>query len=59
MSLFRFSLICPRCDKQSETTATASVPAPRVNCGDCLMDRCEVVEFKVVAVQESTIYGKA
>ncbi len=49
---YRFDLVCPGCGKQSETTADHRIPQPRVNCGDCLMDRVEVVEFKVVKVTE-------
>jgi hypothetical protein len=40
----RFHLVCPSCGKTIEHTADAP---PRINCGDCLMDRIEVVEFVV------------
>lgn len=49
---FHFNLVCPRCGKVSETTAEFRAPSPHVNCGDCLMDDVEVVEFKVVRVTE-------
>ena len=47
---FRFDLVCPRCNRTSQMTQERRVPAPTVNCGDCLMDDVEVVEFKVVTV---------
>jgi hypothetical protein len=49
---YRFHLVCPICNKESETTSDKLVPTPHVNCGDCLMERIEVVEMKVVAVRE-------
>jgi hypothetical protein len=42
-------MVCPGCGKQTEHIADEP---PRINCGDCLMDRIEVVEFKVVTVRE-------
>ena len=35
---------CPRCDKVTETTRD-HLP---IQCGDCLMDRCEVVQMEVL-----------
>jgi uncharacterized Zn finger protein len=49
---YRFHLICPECGKDSETIAAYRIPQPRVNCGDCLMGRVEIVELKIVKVEE-------
>jgi hypothetical protein len=49
---YKFILICPRCEKMSETTGSERWRNPRVNCGDCLMEAIEVVELKVVKVEE-------
>lgn len=49
---YRFHLVCPRCNKTSETVSDKRVPSPKVNCGDCLFDDTEIVEFKVVKVAE-------
>ena len=48
---YRFHLVCPGCGRDGETVADHRMP-PRVNCGDCLMERVEVVELKVVSVEE-------
>jgi transcription elongation factor Elf1 len=47
---YRFDLVCPRCGKTSETTGTKKNPPPHVSCGDCLFDRVEVIEMKIVRV---------
>jgi hypothetical protein len=52
---YHFDLVCPRCGKRSETTSENRTPSPHVNCGDCLMDCIEIVEFKVLDVREETI----
>jgi transcription elongation factor Elf1 len=52
MSHYHFYLVCPRCNKTSETDADKKIPHPSVNCGDCLMDHVEMVEMKVLAVEE-------
>lgn len=49
---YHFDLVCPRCDKASTTVAAKRIPPPHVNCGDCLMDRVEIIEMKVVRVFE-------
>ena len=52
---YRFELECPVCNKKSETTSDR-LQQPRVKCGDCLMERVEVVEMtvlKVTAVEEA------
>ena len=49
---YRFHLVCPGCGRDGETVAEHRIPPPRVNCGDCLMERVEVVELKVVSVEE-------
>lgn len=48
---YRFDLICPRCNKQSETVGCRRVPPPRVCCGECLLDDVWVVEMKVLKVE--------
>jgi len=52
MMRFRFDLVCPSCGKQSETVSDQRMPSPHVNCGDCLMEACDVVEMKVVRVKQ-------
>jgi uncharacterized Zn finger protein len=48
---YRFNLRCPRCGKASEHVAENREPSPVLNCGDCLMDATEVVEFVIVSVE--------
>lgn len=48
----KFNLECPRCGKASSQIVGQYDEAPRVNCGDCLMDDIEVVEFKIVSVEQ-------
>jgi hypothetical protein len=48
---YRIQLWCPRCDKESEAVAPL-IPKPRIRCGDCLMDRVEIVEMKIVAAEQ-------
>lgn len=52
MALFVFTVVCPDCNKDSQVSADKKVPEPKVNCGDCLMDRVEIVQMKVVKVEE-------
>jgi uncharacterized Zn finger protein len=51
---YRFSLRCPRCSKRSDVTVARAkgetLELPVVNCGDCLMDATEVVQFTIVSV---------
>jgi transposase-like protein len=47
---YRFTLVCPSCGKTSETVAD-NRNNPRLKCGDCLMDRTEVVEMKIAKVE--------
>lgn len=49
---YRFFLVCPKCNKQSEAVAEIRIPSPDLNCGDCLMDRVEVVRMKVIKMVE-------
>lgn len=42
-----FDIVCQRCGKKSEITSDR-LEEPSVKCGDCLMDRTEVVDMKVV-----------
>ena len=50
---YTFELECPRCGRASMTVGTKRIPPPVVNCGDCLMNDVEVVEFKVIRVTVS------
>lgn len=54
MTHYRFHLVCPKCNKVSETSQDHRVPEPHVSCGDCLMDHVEVVQLKVVKVTEES-----
>jgi hypothetical protein len=51
-SRYRFHMVCPGCGKASETVKDDR-SNPRLSCGDCLMDRVEMVEMKVVKVEEA------
>jgi hypothetical protein len=44
-----FDVQCPLCGKHSEIVSCASVP--QLSCGDCLLDRTEVVKM-IAAVQK-------
>ena len=46
--VFRFHLLCPRCNKKSETIG---MTFPTVKCGDCLIERVEMVEMKVLLAE--------
>ena len=48
---YRFTVECPGCGKTSDLVNEHRVPGPSVSCGDCLMDRVEVVHMKVVKVE--------
>lgn len=48
MTQYRFTWDCPRCDKRAETFGIAPT---RVHCGDCLMDRTEVVLMRIKNVE--------
>ena len=49
--IYRIWVACPKCKKQSQIVGYM-IPPPKVNCGDCLMDRTEVVEMKIVAAEQ-------
>jgi hypothetical protein len=49
---YRFELVCPRCGKIGKTISDKRIPPPTVNCGDCLMERAEIVAFKVIRAEE-------
>ena len=49
--VYRIHLVCPRCNKESETIGMM-IPAPDVKCGDCLIERVEVVRMKVYAAEQ-------
>jgi hypothetical protein len=53
MTKYRFTLVCPRCNKTSEIIAGTRNHQPHVNCGDCLMNDVEIVEFKVLSVEKT------
>lgn len=48
---YRIHLLCPRCDKESEAVAPL-IPKPRLRCGDCLMERVEIVELTVTGTEQ-------
>ena len=52
---YTFDLACPRCGKTSMTATENREPPPEVNCGDCLMNDAEVVEFTIVRVMITSI----
>lgn len=43
---YRIEMSCPRCGKTYETIKPL-IPPPHVNCGDCLMERVEIVALTV------------
>jgi hypothetical protein len=43
--MWRYRLKCPRCGKTTRLTGETS---PTVKCGDCLMERIEVVDMQVI-----------
>ncbi|SHG87965.1 hypothetical protein [Bradyrhizobium erythrophlei] len=49
---YLFHVVCPSCNKLSDVVREDRVPDPAVSCGDCLMDKAEVVAMKVVKVEE-------
>jgi hypothetical protein len=49
---YRFIMICPGCNRTAERIELRSSPPPTTACGDCLMDRTEVVHLKVVSFEE-------
>lgn len=52
MTIYKFHLVCPKCNKTSETTQNHKFPEPSVSCGDCLMDHVEVVGMTVTCVEK-------
>ena len=48
MATWTFELVCPRCGKESQSVSENNDPPPTVNCGDCLMEAVEIVEFEIV-----------
>ncbi len=53
--MYRFVLVCPRCNKTSETVSDQRETPPHVNCGDCLMSDVEIVEMKVASVAKAQV----
>lgn len=49
--MYSFQMECPACGKHSVVKNVRRVPAPHVNCGDCLMDRTEVVPMLVTSTR--------
>lgn len=45
---YRFELTCPKCGKRTHAIVDKVFPPPKLSCGDCLMDRVEVVDLKIV-----------
>ncbi len=58
MMKYKFFLICPRCNKESETVQEGLPANPRVQCGDCLMNDVEIVEMKVVAAEQLPTFSQ-
>jgi hypothetical protein len=53
MTLYRFHVVCPHCNKPNDYIwQKRRLPEPRVSCGDCLMERVEIVPMKVIKVEE-------
>ena len=50
--VYLIHLVCPKCGKTSELPGYMLPKPPKVHCGDCLMDRTEVVEMKVEAAEQ-------
>jgi ribosomal protein S27AE len=50
---YRFELTCPTCGKRTSIVAEQAFPYPRLSCGECLMDRTEVVDLQIVRVKPS------
>jgi len=49
---YRFKAECPRCNSiEREVVADRIAPPPVVHCGDCLMDRTEVVRMTCTLVE--------
>lgn len=48
----RFKTVCPRCKREGEIAADAK---PTASCGDCLMERVEVVTLTVTAVPQKPV----
>lgn len=53
--IYTFQLKCPRCGRDGTTFTTMLDPPPVVNCGHCLMEDTEIVEYKVVRVSARTV----
>lgn len=48
---YRIQLICPRCDKTHEHVGYL-LPAPRIHCGDCLMNHVEIVTMTITSAEQ-------
>jgi hypothetical protein len=48
---YRFELACPMCNKRTQLVADEVFPPPKLSCGDCLMDRVEIVDMQIVKVK--------
>jgi hypothetical protein len=56
--LHRFTLVCPVCRKVTEMVRKVTDQMDTVNCGDCLMDRVEIVEMKPIRLSISAGEGR-
>lgn len=52
MRRFRLDLACPYCNATSAVTVDWNNTKQRFRCGDCLMDRVEIVEMRVIDMTE-------
>jgi transposase-like protein len=55
---YRFYLECPRCSHEAEFVTDNYWQKPRFQCGDCLMDRVEIVEMKVVTSEQLPTFSQ-
>lgn len=51
---YRFHLVCPSCGKTNSDQVRDNLEPPTVSCGDCLMDRVEMVRMTVDRVEDAT-----
>jgi transcription elongation factor Elf1 len=47
---YRFHLSCPQCHRKSVVVEQSSKTTLALNCGDCLIERVEVVPLKIEKV---------
>jgi transcription elongation factor Elf1 len=50
MMHYLFELECPRCGRLDQQVVEKYDEAPRLNCGNCLMEERLIVELKITSV---------